>query len=586
VLLRRPGTTTRDAALVAASRVTAVSAVVAAVGALPWLTGTDPAYTILRARAGEQIATEDALRRIRDELDLAPTPTAHLTGWLADLVSGDLGTSWVSGAPVLPGLLDALGVSLTLMGFALLVALPLAAAVAAPALRAALRGSPRRSGTAAAALTALPEFLLATALVVATVLVASTGLDTLPPYGWDGPHNAVLPALALGVPAGGYLGGLAADALAGCGREDWTATWAAAGFPRYRRAAALIRRALPALIPQAGLVVVGLTAGAVAVERVFAVPGLGRTTLAAAQAQDLPVVQGGVLVLLALGSVVGAAASVARLVVLGPALRTASLPAAPPPATRPCGRLVAAASAVLLGTLVVAGLPRDPYATSFGRLAAPGPGIPLGADASGRDLLARIGHGAAATIGTAALITVGCLVVGVLVGLLPRLSTGPVEVANALPPIVVGLVVAALAGPTGTGAAIAVLLVSWAPLAAHTSALVAEVKARPCVQILPVLGTGPVRALRRHVLPVVVPTIARHAVLRLPGVALALASLGFLGLGAQPPEPTWGLVLAEGIPYVERAPWAVLAPTISLVALAVLAVTLAAGSITLRPRPR
>jgi peptide/nickel transport system permease protein len=62
--------------------------------------------------------------------------------------------------------------------------------------------------------------------------------------------------------------------------------------------------------------------------------------------------------------------------------------------------------------------------------------------------------------------------------------------------------------------------------------------------------------------------------LRLPGVALALAALGFLGLGPQPPSPEWGQLLAEGLPYIERAPWAVAAPTTVLVLTAVLAVAL------------
>ena len=60
-----------------------------------------------------------------------------------------------------------------------------------------------------------------------------------------------------------------------------------------------------------------------------------------------------------------------------------------------------------------------------------------------------------------------------------------------------------------------------------------------------------------RVLPGVVPVLVRHAALRLPGVALALAGLGFLGLGAQAPTPEWGLVLAEALPYIERVLWAV-----------------------------
>jgi peptide/nickel transport system permease protein len=68
--------------------------------------------------------------------------------------------------------------------------------------------------------------------------------------------------------------------------------------------------------------------------------------------------------------------------------------------------------------------------------------------------------------------------------------------------------------------------------------------------------------------------VFRHAMLRLPGIALGLAALGFLGLGPAPPHPDWGLLLSEGMNYVERAPWTVLAPLVALVGLSVLAVSL------------
>ena len=71
--------------------------------------------------------------------------------------------------------------------------------------------------------------------------------------------------------------------------------------------------------------------------------------------------------------------------------------------------------------------------------------------------------------------------------------------------------------------------------------------------------------------------MARHALLRLPGIALALAALSFLGLGTQPPSPEWGLLIAENHPYAERAPWAVLAPAAVLALLGALAVTTARG---------
>ena len=556
------------------SRLGAAAVVVALVGLLPWLSGRDPALTVLRGRSAEQEATPEALAAVREQLGLDAGPIAWLGGWLTGLLRGDLGNSWVSGRPVRDDLLTATGVSLTLMALAALVAALVTAVLTLPALAAAVRGVPRRSGgAAAAALTALPEFLLASVLL----LVGAVWLRAFPPYGWNSLHHAVLPALALGVPAGGLIGMLLADAVSRTAGEPWTITWATAGAGRGRTASALLRRALPGLLPQIGLVLIGLAGGAVAVERVFAVPGLGRVTLGAAQTQDLPVLQGGVLILLVLGAVAGIGAEVLRRAMLRPVLRSGTLPmAAHTPAPHRALWITAGAAALVLAALVVAGLAGDPYAADRGRLTAPSWQLPLGADASGRDLLARLGHGAATTIGTAVLLCAACLLLGLLAGLVPRVAHGPIEVANAAPPVLAGLLVAAVTGPAAGAAAVAVLLVGWAPLAAHTAALVAEAREQPYVKILPVLGVGPARVLWRHVLPGVLGPLTRHALLRIPGIALALAALGFLGLGPQPPSPDWGLVLSEGMPYVERAPWAVLGPCLSLVALSVLAVTASA----------
>jgi peptide/nickel transport system permease protein len=122
-----------------------------------------------------------------------------------------------------------------------------------------------------------------------------------------------------------------------------------------------------------------------------------------------------------------------------------------------------------------------------------------------------------------------------------------------------------------------VTAVAWAPLAAHTTALLRQERATLHVLATRGLGAGRWYLLRRELLPAVLPPVLRHALIRLPGVALALASLGFLGLGAQPPSPEWGLLLAENQPYAERAPWAVLAPALVLALLGALAVTAAGG---------
>ncbi|WP_139978590.1 ABC transporter permease subunit [Nocardioides litoris] len=557
--------------LTALSRAGALAGLLALLGALPWLSGRSPEYTVLRARYADREATPEALASVRAELGLARGPLATTTEWWGGVVRGDLGRSWISGAEVGPGVLDALAVSLTLMAWAAVVALVVAALLVAPAVRRGLRGrASAGSGAGAAALTALPEFLLALLLLV----VGAVWLGWFPPYGWSGLSSVVLPALALGVPAGGLLGRVTAESVTAVFAERWLRTWRAADWTDRETTLAVLRRALPSVLPQAGLVVVGLTGGAVAVEEVFAVPGLGRATLGAASAQDLPALQAGVLALLGLAVLVGLLAAAARRALLGPALRAGVLQVPAPVVVRRRGeRALPLACAAALATVVLVGLLRDPYASDHARLAPPSWSLPLGADASGRDLLARVAHGAVTTVGTAVVVTACCLAVGLLVGLAPRLSVGPVEVANAAPPVVVGIVVASVSGPSLAGAAAAVLLVSWAPLAAHTAALVVESRAQPHVAVLPTLGVGRARVVWRHLLPTVAGPVARHAALRLPAVVLALAGLGFLGLGPARPSPEWGLLLADGAPYVERAPWAVGAPALALVLVGVLAVS-------------
>lgn len=565
---RQPG----GALLPLISRLLTLTAIVVLIGLLPWLSGTDPALSLLRARSGDQEATAETLNAIRLSLGLDQGPWHALAHWLGGLLRGDAGLSWISGLPVLPGMLRATGVSLTLMACSALVALVIALLLCAGTLRRGLQGgTPRPAGFLAAMLTAMPEFLLASLLLI----TGAVWLPLFPPYGWQGWHYAVLPSLALGLPAGGYLGRIYSDALTGTFGESWITTWSVLGIRRRHTARAVILRSLPGVMPLTGLVLVALTGGAVAVEKVFAIPGIGRATLGAAAAGDLPALQTGVLILLLLASVIGMLAGGARRLLLGRALTLGAVPV--PAQAAPAHRQRVWIPLVCLGLLllmVLAGYGRDPLSSDYMRLQPPSFGLPFGADAMGRDLLARVAHGTLNTCLQALVVSLICLAIGVIVGAFPRAMTGPTEVTNALPPVIAGLVVAALNGPTATGAIIAVTAVSWAPLAAHTAALVAEIQARPYMKMLPVVGVGAVRRTLFYVLPALSGPLVRHAMLRLPGIALALASLGFLGLGAPPPVPEWGRVLSEGMPYIERAGWSVFAPAAALAVLSVMAVTL------------
>ncbi|MEU0726471.1 ABC transporter permease subunit [Streptomyces sp. NPDC006140] len=559
-----------------------MAALVGAIGLLPWLSRTDPALTVLKARSADRDPTPETLRAVRDQLGLDDGPPALLGRWLGGLLHGDAGTSWVSGTQVLPGVVQALGASLLLMAGALVVA----AGTAAVCARTLRLGSRRRlgtrgpGGTATAVLAALPEFLVAS--VLASVIGVQLGW--LPALGWYGPQWMVLPSLALGLPAGAVLGRMLDDLLPGAFAEPWALAAAARGVPPKSVARQAVRRCVPALLPNLGLFVVGLTGGSVAVEQIFDIPGLGRLTLQAALAQDLPVLQTGTLALVLLAAAAGLLARLTARLLIGPALRDGALHSLHPPGP-PAPRTLPLLYGALLAAVIGFGLPRDALALdALGRLQAPSPAHPFGTDALGRDVLARVSHGALTTLGTALAVSAAALAVGLLLGLLPRLSGPLVDLVSAVPPVLAGLLVAGVAGSGPWTPAFAVGVVAWAPLAAHTSSLLRQERATTHLAATRALGAGRRYLLWHELLPAVLPPVARHALIRLPGIALSLAALGFLGLGAQPPSPEWGLLLAENQPYAERAPWAVLFPAAVLALLGALAVT-AAGGVRL-PRRR
>lgn len=485
-------------------RAVLVGALLCGVGLLPWLSRTDPALTVLKARSAERDPTPEALEAVRSQLGLDAGPLHLLGSWLGGLLRGDAGRSWISGAEVTPAVLQALGVSLLLMAGALAVAVVTAGAVCARTLwlgaRRELAGRPS-AGTGSALLSALPDFLTASVLAA----VVGVQLGWLPALGWYGPQWMVLPALSLGLPAGALLGRLLDDMLPGAFAEPWALAAAARGVRGRSIARQALRRCVPGLLPNFGLFVVGLTGGAVAVEQIFDIPGLGRLSLQAAVAQDLPVLQAGTLALVLLAAAAGGLARLAARLLVGPALRDGALsslhrPTPPRPTTLPLfyGGLLLA--------VIALGLARDPQELdTTARLQSPSWAHPFGTDALGRDVLARVGHGALDTLALAVAVSAAALVLGVVLGLLPRLSGPLLDTVNAVPPVLAGLLVASVAGSGASTPALAVAAVAWAPLSAHTSALLQQERATTHLTATRGLGAGRPYLLRHELLPAVLP---------------------------------------------------------------------------------
>lgn len=552
------------------SRLASLSVVVVLVGLMPDIAGIDPSQAILRARAGaQQLMTAEALQAIRADLQLDRSATERLWDWLVLAAQGDLGVSWVDGSPVMQSVHSTAKTSLFLMACALTMTLVFCLiSVLFTIHRWQQNKLDNQHNSLSSVLVSLPEYVIASLLI----LVFAIWLGWFPPYGWTSTQNLWLPTLALALPASGLFSRLLNDSLIRVLDEPWVITWLSANISKFQILRFALWRALSNLIPQLAMIVIGLTGGAVAVEQIFSIPGIGRLILGAAKSQDLPLLQGGLLVLLAFSILISSVSIMIQRALLGHSATSGKLISSHSTFRFTQSRTKRNASLTIFALLIgCAGwaLIRDPYLIQFPRLASPSLAAPFGADAVGRDLLARVGGGMFSTMKMGILATFLSLVIGLLLGFVTRYSQGLIEITKAVPYIVAGLLVAGLTGMNPNSALIAIVLVSWAPLAAHCSSLVLEAKAQPYTHLAPVWGTSRLRVLRYYLLPYVLPPLIRHALLRLPVITLSLTSLSFIGLGAKPPEPEWGLLIAENLPYIERSAIGVIAPIAGLVMLSV-----------------
>lgn len=257
-------------------------------------------------------------------------------------------------------------------------------------------------------------------------------------------------------------------------------------------------------------------------------------------------------------------------------------------------RATGAVVAVVVAVAVVSRLDVSPVANDLvHRLEGPSWARPLGTDQLGRDVLARVVHGALRSLGLAVGALGASAAVGVAIGGLTGWTHGRVAVAvlgivdavAALPTVVVALVTAAILGPGNTTVLIAIAAASWAPYARVTHQLTRKVATAIYVEAAGSMGASTIRILRRHIWPNVAPPVLTHVFIGLPGAMLTVAGLSYLGLGPQPPSPEWGAMVAEALPHLRRAPLPVIAPAACIVAAGALAATIG-RSIERRTRPR
>ncbi len=261
----------------------------------------------------------------------------------------------------------------------------------------------------------------------------------------------------------------------------------------------------------------------------------------------------------------------------------ATAPADETPLRRAWRRLVRRKSAVL-GLVIVVALvvvailapllaPFDPTQQAYAFVRkAPSLRNWLGTDESGRDVLSRVIFGARASL-LAGVVSVSiALSIGVPIGLLAGYRGGWVDALIsritdamlAIPFLILAIALAAFLGPSLTNAMIAIGVTATPIFVRLTRGQVLVVKTEDYVEAARAVGNGPLRIAFRHILPNIAPALLVQASLTIAAAIIAEASLSFLGLGQQPPAPSWGSMLNTAQRFLTNAPWMAIWPGIAI----------------------
>ena len=199
--------------------------------------------------------------------------------------------------------------------------------------------------------------------------------------------------------------------------------------------------------------------------------------------------------------------------------------------------------------------PYDPLTQNISqRMLPPSPAHPFGTDSFGRDVLSRVLYGGRLSLPLAVAVVIGASVFGTLVGalagyrggLLDELLMRLADLVLAFPSIILAMAVVAALGGSMTNSVIAVAIVHWPRYARIVRGLVLTIRQLEYVTAARVLAATESRILFRAILPNAIAPALVLATMELGGTILTLASLSFLGLGAPPPTPEWGRMVAEG----------------------------------------
>jgi peptide/nickel transport system permease protein len=240
--------------------------------------------------------------------------------------------------------------------------------------------------------------------------------------------------------------------------------------------------------------------------------------------------------------------------------------------------------AAMLGLVIVAAFglmallapliaPYDPYLVSLGdRLKPPSPAHLLGTDEIGRDMFTRIMYGGRISLMIGLVPSFFSLLIGTALGLIAGYSGGKADavimrladVMLAFPSLLLAMVVMYILGATLLNLFIALSIINWAGTARVVRAQTLSLKEKEFIEAARSMGVKRWRIMLRHILPNCLPSLIVLFTLDIPASILSEASLSFLGVGAQPPMASWGLMVSQGKNFAYQSPWMVLAPGVAI----------------------
>ncbi|PKM80234.1 MAG: hypothetical protein CVU89_14710 [Firmicutes bacterium HGW-Firmicutes-14] len=236
--------------------------------------------------------------------------------------------------------------------------------------------------------------------------------------------------------------------------------------------------------------------------------------------------------------------------------------------------------AIITGVVIAVSLlapliaPADPLSQNLSAsLSAPGEGYIFGADALGRDVFSRVIYGSRITLAVSSSVLLLAVLIGTILGTAAGYFGGVIDtvimrtadIILALPGLIIAIIVMAFIGAGVTNLILVFTIGYWAVFARLTRGQVISIKDLSFVDAARISGTRPLGIIIKHILPNCFSPIIAYSTIVLGEIIIGETALSFLGLGIQPPAPSWGVMLSDAKNYIFTAPWLVVFPSLAIV---------------------